>query len=235
MDTYDDNDMEEVENTEAQLDEEASASGAAAGAAAGSNRNFLVALSVLGGIFLLLIIGLVALFLLRRPSGVESANIQLTNQAIFIANTQTAGAATQVAVQMLTPSITPIPSNTPVPPTPTRTLVVALATATPEITEVVNGAGTNGGGTAVSGASGLVTATGPASAQIGATGTVPAALTLASGQTSTVAVKLTATAGGGMPASGFAEDVGLPGLFGMAIGLVLVIVLVRRLRFSTTG
>jgi hypothetical protein len=63
---------------------------------------------------------------------------------------------------------------------------------------------------------------------------VPAALTLAAGQTSTAAVNMTATASG-MPASGFAEDVGLPGLFGMAIGLVLVIVLVRRLRFSAIG
>lgn len=217
MDNYDDdNDIDEVESTEAQVEAEETT----AAAAASSNRNFLLALGVLGGIFLLLIIGLVILFLMRRPNGTEAANIRLTNEAIFIANTQTAGAATQLAVQMLTPSVTPIPTETSVPPTPTRTRVVALATAT---------------STAPAGAAQLFTVTasptGPAGA---ATGTVAAALTQSAGSTQTRVVNLTATATR-LPQSGFAEDVGLPGLFGMAIGLVLVIVLVRRLRFSTTG
>jgi hypothetical protein len=228
MDNYEDDEIEEVESTEPEV----AAEEAGAAAAASSNRNFLIALGVLGGIFLLLIIGLVALFLMRRNGGTEAANIQLTNQAILVANTQTAGAATQLAIEMLTPSITPIPSDTPVPPTPTRTSVVALATAT---------------ATGPAGSAQLFTATPSATGQVGGgqagtaqagtaqagTGTVPAALTQAAGQTRTAAVNLTATATR-LPQSGFAEDVGLPGLFGMAIGLLLVIVLVRRLRFATT-
>lgn len=40
----------------------------------------------------------------------------------------------------------------------------------------------------------------------------------------------TVTPGGSMPASGFAEDVGIPGLVLMAIALVLVILFARRMR-----
>ncbi len=212
MDSYNENDIEEIQSSEALVEEEQEAA-----AAAGSNRNFLTALGVLRGIILLLIIGLLVLFMLNRPDRVEAANIQQTNEAIFIANTQTAGAATQIAIEMLTPTITPIPTNTPVPPTPTRTQVVALATATEALP---------------AGAAQLFTATATGDPVAVGTGTVPAALTLAAGQTSTMALNLTATSTA-LPQSGFAEDVGLPGLFGMAIGLVLVIILVRRLRFST--
>lgn len=40
----------------------------------------------------------------------------------------------------------------------------------------------------------------------------------------------TVTPGGSMPASGFAEDLGLPGLVLMSVALVLVILLARRMR-----
>ncbi|RPJ50306.1 MAG: LPXTG cell wall anchor domain-containing protein, partial [Chloroflexi bacterium] len=53
-------------------------------------------------------------------------------------------------------------------------------------------------------------------------------------QTQVVRVQLTGTATA-LPSTGFAEDIGLPGLFGLALGLVLVIVLVRRLRLSPNG
>jgi hypothetical protein len=45
---------------------------------------------------------------------------------------------------------------------------------------------------------------------------------------------LTATATGGMPQSGFADEVGLPGLVVMAFALVVVILLARRLRTVPT-
>lgn len=35
-----------------------------------------------------------------------------------------------------------------------------------------------------------------------------------------------------LPETGFAEDIGLPGLFGMAVGLVVLVIAVRRIRFS---
>ncbi|OGN73675.1 MAG: hypothetical protein A2X25_15055 [Chloroflexi bacterium GWB2_49_20] len=44
----------------------------------------------------------------------------------------------------------------------------------------------------------------------------------------------TATQGAGMPTSGFADDVGLPGLVVMAFALIIVILLARRLRAVPT-
>lgn len=215
MADYEDDDIDEVENNEPEVVEEEPA-------AAAGNRNFLLALGVLGGIFVLLIIGLAVLFLSRQGGGSEAANIALTNEAINAANAQTAAAATLSAAQLLTPSATPLPSNTAVPPTATRTLVVAAtATNTPP------GAG----------AAGLFTATPSATLPGGgageATATLPAA-TLNAALTQTRSVGLTATATR-LPSTGFAEDVGLPGMFGLAIGLVVLIVLVRRLRLSTSS
>jgi hypothetical protein len=45
----------------------------------------------------------------------------------------------------------------------------------------------------------------------------------------------TATPGGAMPASGFADEVGLPGLVVMSVALVVVILLARRLRSAPTA
>jgi hypothetical protein len=58
-----------------------------------------------------------------------------------------------------------------------------------------------------------------------ATATVGAAFTRIAVSTQTVIPTSTA-----LPKTGFAEDVGLPGMFALAIGLVAVIFLVRRLR-----
>lgn len=57
------------------------------------------------------------------------------------------------------------------------------------------------------------------------TATVAAAFTQLAVSTQTVIVTSTA-----LPATGFAEDVGLPGMLVLALGLVVVIFLVRRLR-----
>jgi hypothetical protein len=243
MSNYDDDELDEVEGEETPVEEEAASNG-------NGNRNFLVALGILGGIFLLLIIGLVALFLTRQSGGSEAANIQRTNDAIFAANTQTAGAATQLAALLLTPSVTPIPSDTPVPPTPTNTQVVALATNTlsPEEleTQVAQGIATFSPEQQSTRAAFAELFTVTASPTFGRTGTIEAALTQAAeqtqvaagqstpgfAQTRTQAAVLTATATR-LPNSGFADDVGLPGLFGMALGLVVLIVLVRRMRLST--
>lgn len=59
--------------------------------------------------------------------------------------------------------------------------------------------------------------------------------------TATVAALLTQLAGGGMtvtptatalPQTGFAEEVGIPGLFGLALLLIVIIFLARRLRLA---
>jgi hypothetical protein len=209
MSNYDDDDIdEELEQIDPTDDE------AEEGAAAPSNnRNFLLALGVLGGIFVLITIGLVILYL-SGPRSTQTANINATNDAILAANTQTAAAATQIrAVQMTEAAITPTPTETLIPPTATNTQVVALATVTD--TPIA--------------ALGIVTPTPNALTQ---TRSVPDVLTLAVQQTRTQQAVLLRTSTA-LPSTGFAEDVGLPGLFGMALGLVLMIVLVRRLRIST--
>jgi len=45
----------------------------------------------------------------------------------------------------------------------------------------------------------------------------------------------TSTPGGPLPKSGFADDIGLPGLLLMALGLLVVILLARRLRAQPMG
>jgi LPXTG-motif cell wall-anchored protein len=215
-DEEDEIDDEVAENEPASEQEEA--------APPSNNRNFILSLGIIGGVFVLILIGLFAYWLSSRgQGGSESADISATNQVIMTANAETAMAATQIAGIPLTPSVTPTASNTPVPPTATKTQVVALpsSTSTPKT-------GTSGGS-----GGGLPTVT---PNQQTRTATLRAALTQNAQQTQTQAAsaKMTGTATA-LPKTGFAEDVGLPGLLGLAVGLVLVIILVRRLRLSPNG
>lgn len=66
----------------------------------------------------------------------------------------------------------------------------------------------------------------PATATVGAAFTQIAAASTASTQT-TLTVIATSTA---LPNTGFADDIGLPGMFAFALAFVIVIFLVRRLR-----
>ncbi len=191
-------------------------------AAPAGSRNFLLAAGIIGGVFILAVIGLVIFALTSRSQGSggsagEQANIDATNQVIMTQNAGTASAATLAAGLLLTPSVTPTPTNTLVPPTPTNTQVLAQATAT---------------STSAAGSGSLITATPNLQTR---TATVVALVTQNAAQTLTQAAARTGTAKAGLPKAGFAEDVGLPGLFGLALGLVLLIVLVRRLRLSTNG
>lgn len=303
-------------------------------AAASSSRNFLVALGILSGFLLVVTIGLVA-FYLSRPRASGAVAIQATNQAVLTANAGTAMAATETRSFLMTPSITPSATVTPVPPTATRTMVVAFATITPPtspvhqtqaaiqvgtMSAITGGIATNASPqtqTAVVGQAITLIATtsgiipdfnmptqtavveraltlvavassggqaAPAQTQMAAqastlsalTGNIPAG---ANPQTQTAvvgqAITLVASSGGvipdfniqtqtqvvgqaqtlvayaqvlqpgstavanrastALPDTGFADDAGLPGLFGMAIGLLLLIFIARRLRLSTSA
>jgi LPXTG-motif cell wall-anchored protein len=168
------------------------------------NRNFLIALGILGGIFLLIAAALVIVVLFVLPGRNAAKNEQTTAQ--LAANTATAQFVTDEAMKailQLTPSATQQPSNTPVQPTATYTPVVApISSATPTVTSVTDSQ----------------------KATLSAQQTQ-----LASGKfTSTVIATSTA-----LPNTGFADEVGLPGLLGLAIGLILIIFLARRLRSRT--
>lgn len=208
MTDYDDDIDDDVENNEP-------AEGDSGAAAPSGNRNFILALGIMGAIFILVLIALVWFWLSRgSQGGGAQADIDATNQVIMTANAATASAATQTAGFILTPSVTSTATQTQVPPTATNTQVLAQASVTSTLAA---------GGAILTVTPNLQTRT----------ATIVPLLTENAAQTQTkaAAIGLTGTATA-LPKTGFAEDVGLPGLFGLALGLILVIVLVRRLRLS---
>ena len=224
MANYEDDDLDNLDETEQTTEEKAEEGGG------GNNRNFLLAIGIIGGIFLLMVIGLVlfALFYLPQQRTMRAA----TNAVVLTQNAGTVVFATgqaQLAAQMQTPSPTLTPTVTQIPPTATFTSVVVVATNTPTITGTVAPAVVDERTLTVAAlltqaASGK---TGTAAVTSGAgTGTTPGT---AAAPGSTTGTPGAATA---LPTSGFADEVGLPGLFGLAAVLVIVIVLARRLRLS---
>jgi hypothetical protein len=183
------------------------------GGGGGNNRSFLIAVGIIAGVTVLLAIGGVILYILTRSGGSGTRAEQAAQ--INAANTATSIAATTIAqaeALARTPSATPIPTATEAPsPTP----VVVFPTNTPRPSETP----------AVSGTS-MDLAAVDSSAR---TQTVAALLTQAASSGSSPTPNRTTTA---LPTTGFAEDVGLPGLLALSLALVVVIFLVRRLRVS---
>jgi LPXTG-motif cell wall-anchored protein len=177
------------------------------GKAAG-NRNFIIAIGVLGGISLLILIILIILGLVILPAQssarkTQAAQVNDHNTAIAQAATQTAA---QKALATATPTATAIPSATPV-------VAIATATATPQVT----------------GTAGTPVVAQDLSAR---TQTVAALLTQAAGGNGTATATPKTTA---LPTTGFADEVGLPVMLGLALLLVVVIFVVRRLRLSSSS
>lgn len=205
MANYNDNDLEELdfgeEGPQQQPEERKS-----------SNRNFLIALGVIGGIFVLITIALIVVATLVLPGRRQADQAAAANT--LAANTATAQFATDEAqknIILLTPSITPIPSATPTQPPATNTPVVA-----PTQTATVPAAPS-------------ATATSVSDAQ---KATLSAQQTQLAGGKFTATVIATSTA---LPNTGFADEVGLPGLLALAAGLVVIIFLARRLRSTPTA
>ena len=174
----------------------------------GGNRNFLLAIGILGAISLLTLIVLILVGLVILPARRQALLMQAAG--INAANTATAQAATQLAhvKQQIVPSATMTASASPM---PSSTPVVAIATSTLAPT---------------------VTLGTPSSPQdlSARTQTVAALLTQAAGGTKTSTPRPTA-----LPTTGFADEVGLPALIGLAVLLVVVIFLVRRVRLSSSS
>ncbi|MGC8856065.1 MAG: hypothetical protein ACP5QU_04630 [Anaerolineae bacterium] len=155
-----------------------------------SNRTFLIAAGILGGIVLLSIACLAVYALMvvpnQRRAQQQAANAQATQNALI-----SAGLTATFAAQIL-------PTAT-LPPPPTQTPVIAspAVTDTPAVTPTNDPA----------------------------TATVAAALTQAAQAQLTVVPTSTQ-----LPGTGFADEYGAPGLAVMALALVIVIFLARRLR-----
>ncbi len=119
MNNFDDSMFEELEEE----------SGSAPSSRPPGNRNFLVAVGLLGVIFLLALVALIAYAVLFLPG--QRAARQEQAALINAQNTATAMAATQQAATefaLMTPSVTPLPS-------PTAVVVFATETPEPEATD----------------------------------------------------------------------------------------------------
>jgi len=177
-----------------------------------SNRTFIVIIGIIFAFFVLIGGAIAAYVLLIAP---RSADKAAQDAALINAqNTATSVAATEQSMIMqlaLTPSATLPPTateevaETEVPNTPTAVMIVASDTPEPTATEEIT-------------------------VEVGAadfdalTATVASLLTLAAeGKTATATPSA-------LPDSGFADNVGLPGMLGLAVLMVAIIFLARRLR-----
>lgn len=174
----------------------------------GSNRNFLIAAIVLGGIVLLSLVCMAVYALLIMPG--QKASAQATSSANAVASTEMAFMQFQTQeASLFTPTLPP--SETPV-PEPTETLVVVFASATASVVPTLDPA------TATLEA--MLTQVAE-NAKTTATGT-PGAITGTPGTAVPGKDKLAKT--------GIADELGLPGLFIAFMLVIAVILLARRLR-----
>lgn len=195
------------------------ASGSAGGPSSGKNCNFMVTVAILAGVFVVVVLVLVVLAAFFIPRN-QQANLEEA-AVIYAHNTATAQAAIDVAFQFTQdalPTKIVLPSSTPKPPTATPVVVIATSTSDPST------------GTQVAGIGGP-----PTQLDQNRTATVAALLTQAAqGGTpvSTAAASSTPTGPTptALPETGIADQMGFPGLFGLAVALLVVVVLVRRFR-----
>ncbi|MEM5776004.1 MAG: LPXTG cell wall anchor domain-containing protein, partial [Anaerolineaceae bacterium] len=170
------------------------------------SRSFWVAAGVLTVLFILIVgvLSLLAIFVLPR---METARLQ--EAALINAhNTATVAAATNHAV-MAGQIITPTPTNT---EEPTSTPVIILFTEIPATATQESGIG----------------AEAEAAAQTATAAALQAQATLED-PTATPTITPTPTA---LPETGLADKMGMPGLAGIALALVVIIFLVRKVRLT---
>jgi len=178
-----------------------------------SNRNFIIALGVIGGIFVLITIALIVVAVFVLP-GQSKARQQASMQTVT-ANAAIALTATQDALKNAI-IVTPAKTNTAAP-----TKALATATNTPVV------APTQTKTSAPAQATATATATLVSDAQ---------KATLSAQQTQLASGKFTATViatSTALPNTGFADEVGLPALLGLGLAMIVVIFMARRLRSVT--
>lgn len=199
------------------------------------NRSFMIAIGVIGGIFVIALIALGATLLSRstqQASGKvpEAERIITQNFATaaaatadelrIVANMQTVEAGAKAAALTPIPSATIAPAGVEATPTPVVAVPTASSTATATLSSEMASTATSSAATQVAQGTKTLGVGGNLTALPVGTGTV-----LAPGTP-----QPTPTA---LPQTGFADEVGLPGLMGLAVLLVLVVILARRARFST--
>jgi cytoskeletal protein RodZ len=184
----------------------------------GNNRTFLIAAIILGAIVLLSLICMAVLAVVWLPG--QNAMRAATQEANIAAFTQTAFVDQQTQeAALFTPTLPPTEEATPE-PTETPVVVFATSTASPvpssdPATATVQALQTQ-----------LAAAQETTTAQQAVTSGTPGAAVKSAGTPGTPE----ATGTSQLAKTGFADEVGLPGLFILSIILVAVILLARRLR-----
>jgi cytoskeletal protein RodZ len=179
-----------------------------------SNKPFIIGIGILGAVVVLSILAIIAYVILFRPQ--TTTDLQEQAAEIYAQNTAIAFVATQTAeVEVKQATEKAAPPTTKVAPTATPVVEIATETSAPT-TQATSVAGQD---PAIRTATVAAFQTQAAAAQAGT-----------QAPEGTVDPQVTPTT---LPTAGFMDDVGLPALLGAAIGLVIVILLVRRLRFST--
>jgi hypothetical protein len=188
-----------------------------------SNRTFLIAAIVLGGIVLLSLVCMAVYALVIMPSRTQARiSAESTNaaNATFATATAVVDQLTQAAL-LFTP--TSAPTDTPLPAPTSTPLLAPEDTATPIVVDTVEP------GTATQEALYTQLANAQKTGTPKAGAGVPSA-TPGNAQTATAMAKIAATKTSQLSKTGFADEAGLPGLFGAALILIAVILLARRLR-----
>jgi hypothetical protein len=176
------------------------------------NRTFIVIAGILGAVILLAIVAMAAFAIFVLP-GQNARKAELAVK-LNAQNTATVMAATSSAMTAMAPTETPVPTETATPePTFTPMPKQPEATATPEL-------GTGGGLTD----------------DMAMTATVSALLTQAAGgkQETVVPAAGATLAPTALPTTGFADTMGIPGLVGLGVLFVALILITRQVRSART-
>ncbi len=233
-DQNNDNQFDEFRSDDFPAEEPAEETAPAA-SGGGNNRNFMIGIGVIAAILVLALIGMgvYAATVLPQSRARQAAlaqTVQAENEAAAQLATQQAFVALQAQI---TPSVTPLPPTATL--APSRTPVVAVSTAEPTLKPGENKAETPDATALAAGTQAAGTT--PLAGGAARTATLAVLLTQAAANQQqasstgvTVAAGATATA---LPNTGFADEVGLPGLFGLALGLIILILLSRTLRLSS--
>ena len=184
----------------------------------GSNRTFLIAAIVLGGIVLLSLICMAVYALVILPGQNKAKQAAEATNAVVAANATATAVVDQLtqAAALFTP--TALPTETPLPPPTATPLLAEEPSVSP--TALVDA------GTATQDA--LLTQL--AIAQKTGTPKPGASVTPGNAITATAMARIAATKTNQLANTGFGDEMGLPGLFAAALVLVAVILLARRLR-----
>lgn len=213
-DLNDDNQFEEFTPEEQPFTEEEMPAAEATGS--GGNRNFMIALVAIVAL-IVVGFGIILFLVLRKPA---TSNVMAEQQKVLATNTAIAQMGTQRALAAIAALATATPTAI-----PTNTPVIAVPTATqPAMAETPDPSGETdsqvGGGAPTSTLS-------PGAMR---TATLGALLTQVAANQAGAGAAATSTA---LPSTGFADEIGLPGLLGLALGLVVLIFLTRTLRLTT--